>query len=274
MADIDVLTTIQKAYDFQATSLDLFLGDLATVPPEIRQLTNLRRLRLIGKHIECLPSEIGQLENLLHLYLHNSQMTSLPPEIGQLARLQFLDLQDNQLLSLPPEIGQLNSLLWLAIDGNHLTTLPAEMGQLSNLRWLHLGDNRIENLPATLETTPLELYWRAARLPQNFFPINDWTAHQILDQPNVEIRRVMLERFGESRFMDELGAQAYHQDDFGILYRVDFPNDEPLVMVNVTDPSTNRRYFLRVPPTIQTAHAAVAWTFGMTPDEYKPDKET
>lgn len=274
MADLNVLTTIQKAYDSQTTSLDLFLCDLATVPPEIGQLTHLRRLRLIGKQIQCLPPEIGQLENLLHLYLHNSQMTSLPPEIGQLARLQFLDLEDNQLMSLPPETGQLNSLLWLAIDGNRLTALPAELGQLSNLRWLHLGDNPIESLPATLDTSQLELYLRAIRLPQNFFPVSDWTAHHILNQPNVEIHRVMLERFGETRFMDELGAQAYHQDDFGVLYRVDIPNDEPLVMVNVKDPSTNRQYFLRVPPTIQTAHAAVAWTFGMTANQYKPDMET
>lgn len=33
-------------------------------------------------------------------------------------------------------------------------------------------------------------------------------------------------------------------------------------------------YFLRVPPTITTAHEAVAWTFGKTAETYAPAIET
>jgi hypothetical protein len=33
-------------------------------------------------------------------------------------------------------------------------------------------------------------------------------------------------------------------------------------------------YFLRVPPTVKTAHEAVAWTFGETPETYNPVMES
>ncbi len=37
---------------------------------------------------------------------------------------------------------------------------------------------------------------------------------------------------------------------------------------------TRKTYFLRVPPTIGTARAAVAWTFNLEPLEYRPVVET
>jgi hypothetical protein len=37
---------------------------------------------------------------------------------------------------------------------------------------------------------------------------------------------------------------------------------------------TYNNYFLRVPPETKTAREGVAWTFGLTADEYDPLKET
>jgi hypothetical protein len=42
----------------------------------------------------------------------------------------------------------------------------------------------------------------------------------------------------------------------------------------VQDASTERQYFLRVPPTITTVAEAIAWSFGMTVEEYSPAHET
>ena len=55
--------------------------------------------------------------------------------------------------------------------------------------------------------------------------------------------------------------------------------DEPMVMVEVRnstpEPDGSRKtYFLRVPPRTQTAREGVAWTFGLTADEYVPAVET
>ncbi len=37
---------------------------------------------------------------------------------------------------------------------------------------------------------------------------------------------------------------------------------------------TFRTYFLRVPPRTATAKAGVAWTFGLTEEEYAPLRQT
>ena len=87
---------------------DLSNRELAALPPEIGQLTNLWELRLDGNQLTALPSEIGQLTNLWELRLDGNQLTALPPEIGQLTNLGTLGLDGNQLTALPPEIGQLD----------------------------------------------------------------------------------------------------------------------------------------------------------------------
>jgi hypothetical protein len=96
---------------------------------------------------------------------------------------------------------------------------------------------------------------------------------------NIEVRRVMMERFGHGRYIMGSGAAIIDQDDCGVLYRREFADDEPLVMVEVKDatiqPDGSRRtYLLRVPPNVTSAREAVAWTFGMTGSEYSPDVET
>lgn len=88
--------------------LSVSQNQLATIPPEIGQLTGLTQLYLYSNQLTTLPLEIGQLANLIRLNLHSNQLTTLPAEIGQLASLTELDLQSNELTTLPTEIGQLN----------------------------------------------------------------------------------------------------------------------------------------------------------------------
>jgi len=104
------------------------------------------------------------------------------------------------------------------------------------------------------------------------------TVVQIETEPNVEVRRLMMERFGKERFLIESGTEPIQSDDWGTLYRKELPRDEPLVMVKVINSTpepdgTFREYFLRVPPTMRTAREAVAWTFGKRETDYAPDIE-
>jgi len=105
------------------------------------------------------------------------------------------------------------------------------------------------------------------------------TVDKITNEQNAEIRRVMLDKFGWDRYLVESGAKAIHQDNYGTLYRAELPDDEPLVMVRVTNSTPEpdgsfKDYFLRVPPNITRADEAVAWTFGMTAKEYQPVMES
>jgi hypothetical protein len=98
----------------------------------------------------------------------------------------------------------------------------------------------------------------------------------ILAERNVEVRRVMLELFGMDRFVREGSARKVHVDEFGTLWRFDFDDDEPLVMVQVTNSTPEsdgsfKDYWLRVPPDAATARGAIAWTFGLSEDDYAPE---
>jgi len=102
-------------------------------------------------------------------------------------------------------------------------------------------------------------------------------ADQALKESNAEVRRVMVERIGMERFIEEAKAKKIHSHEMGDLFSIDLPEDPErfLRVVRVTDPSTSRRYFLRVPPSIARADDAVAWTFGFdTAKEYRPIAET
>ena len=98
---------------------------------------------------------------------------------------------------------------------------------------------------------------------------------EIETSQNIESRRVLIERFGQARYLQESGAEEVQSDDFGTLYRKEIPGDEALVMVKVLNSSPEpdgsfKDYFLRVPPEMTTAQQAVAWTFGIDEEEYKP----
>jgi hypothetical protein len=90
----------------------------------------------------------------------------------------------------------------------------------------------------------------------------------------------MLDAYGIKRFLLDVGAKEIQRDECGILYRhvVDAAL-EAIVMVEVTNSTaeadgTFKKYFLRVPPHITTAKAAIAWTFDLASEEYSPLVET
>ena len=173
---------------------------------------------------------------------------------------------------------------WWPFDGAAvLTERPALLAR-DNLGRLHSGvdDNASrDHGPALSYPDGYAVYaWHGMPIPPDFIAqLDTLTAERIRDEGNAELRRVMLEHFGYERYVRECGAEAVQRDEFGVLWRVPMPDDEPLCMVEVRnatpEPDGSRRtYWLRVPPRTRTAHEAVAWTFGLTPEEYAPTIQT
>ena len=105
------------------------------------------------------------------------------------------------------------------------------------------------------------------------------TVARIDAEQNAEFRRVMIERYGQSRFLVDGGAKVIASDDYGTLYRRELAGDEPIVMVKVVNSTAEldgsfKDYFIRVPQTVKTAREAVAWSFGKTADKYSPSVQT
>ena len=113
------------------------------------------------------------------------------------------------------------------------------------------------------------------------------TIADIDKETNAEVRRVKIERYkrgeeieGNAAFIRDAGGKKLdHDERFGTLWRREVPNDEAIVMIEVINSTREpdghfKKYWLRVPPTITTAHEAAAWTFNKSTKEYKPIIET
>jgi hypothetical protein len=113
--------------------------------------------------------------------------------------------------------------------------------------------------------------------------IEEWdkiTGKDIDKEQNVEVRRVLIERYGFARYILETGATLVQEDRYGQLYKKQRNSwQEPVVMVKVRNSTPEpdgsiKDYYLRVRWDTETAHQGVASTFGLTAEEYNPIVET
>lgn len=175
---------------------------------------------------------------------------------------------------------------WQSVDKVVLTERPTAIHRDSQ--------NRLHN-----ETGPAVVYpdgfgvyaIRGVRVPKGVVTHPDLiTGDHIAEEPNTEVRRIMLERFGYERYIAHWklvpistqrvpclsAATCNHTDEqhTARLYVAHLDGDEPLAMLQVYNSTPEpdgsiKQYWLRVPPTMQTAREAIAWTFGMQPRQYK-----
>lgn len=116
--------------------------------------------------------------------------------------------------------------------------------------------------------------------PKNIIEDKNYLTVQLIDkEENVELRRVFIEMYGLSKYLLDSKAEKIHEDKYGILFRKEQKNDEPIVTVQVSNSTpekdgSRKQYFLRVNPNVKTAREAVASTFRKTVDQYNPDVET
>lgn len=99
----------------------------------------------------------------------------------------------------------------------------------------------------------------------------DITSAKIDAEDNQEIRRVMIERYGYAKYVAK--SKIVHEDATGKLRKRRNKHGDEIAVVEVLNGSlepdgSRKRYFLSVPPEMQTATEAVAWTYGMNADAY------
>lgn len=152
-----------------------------------------------------------------------------------------------------------------------------------------------EDGPAFVSDVEPLYFWHGVLVPRHVVESpGTITDSEITQEPNAEVRRVMLARYGEARYIEAIGAKPLDRSDDGyILYRSALPDDEDLVMVKVINSTpepdgTKKPYWLRVHPELRpmlpdgglgepqemTAHNAVASTFGLRGEEYILEAES
>jgi hypothetical protein len=155
-------------------------------------------------------------------------------------------------------------------DCVNLTYLPKG---LHVTHWIELGGSGIASLAAG---HGFVLRWRGVQVSDRIiFEAESITGQDILNTNNVELRRVLLDRLGYEKFLQQVGGLIRDRDrDAGgerqLIY-IPFDDDEPLMVLKVICPSTKHLHILRVPPYMQTCHQAAAWVAGFdNPDDYNP----
>jgi len=102
------------------------------------------------------------------------------------------------------------------------------------------------------------------------------TPQVALTHRNIEQRRAACEVLGWSTILAAVGAKTIDADpdpEIGILLRADLPDAPGSQFLRVRC-GTRREFTLPVPGDVKTARAANAWTYGLTPTQYKTEVRT
>jgi hypothetical protein len=274
----------------RAYELRLAGTSLRTLPSDIRviariDLTRCRELTELPEGLTVGALGLAQCSSLLALpenldvwFLDLSGCWAFNgwPERAKIrgGRLQLRGC--SALTSLPDYLGQLASLD--VRDCPNLSTLPDNLHISGWIDIAHSGLAQLTTIPDSLRG--VEVRWQSVRIDERIWlDPGSITLDEILHEQNAELRRVKIDRFGQSRFVEEAQPEVLDSDqDPGgrrRLLRIELKDDEPLVTLDCRCPSTNRQYYLRVPPSTKSCHQAAAWIAGFdNPDDYQPLIET
>lgn len=148
-------------------------------------------------------------------------------------------------------------------------------GQENNLRLPQL--HREDGPAIEYEDGSGIFYWHGMWVPRELVETDKLTIEQILTERNAEIRRLMIERYGQERFICDAKAEVLDKRGDDELIKIPLEGDPEgaLVALKVRCPSSGAIYVLRVPPGQTKVPSALAWTFGYErAKDYKLQAET
>jgi leucine-rich repeat protein SHOC2 len=242
------------------------------LPEKFYDLTNLTWLDLCENKFECLPESIGNLTSLTMLDSSYNELTILPNSIGSLSRLKELHLCGNKLSNLPNNLIHLVNLIELDLRWNQFTILPKSIQHLWKLEFISFEENPLIDL-SILQSLPklscvefLNVY-----LPHRYWTkLSDWNPKWLIDEENAEVRRALIQQVGYDRICQELDAIDLDTWREYTLLKIDADIDEePMLLLKMTCPSTGHIHTLRVPPEMTSAEAAITWVnHGIHPDRF------
>ena len=242
------------------------------------RLSGETRLRELPPLLECTHLEVNDCPNLellperLRATSVQAARTGVRELTGDWLVREHVNLSGNRQLRRLPERLTARSLD--VANCPQLTQLPATV-HLTN--WIEVAGSGLMALPSGLR---VNIHWQGTAVDERTaFRPEDLKAVEILNVRNVTRRRILLERYGLDRFIEEVGGLIIDRDrDAGgerQLITIPLEDDEPIVAIRVRCPSTAHTYVLRVPPHVRTCRRAAAWLAGFDNErDYRPLIET
>ncbi|MCD8292004.1 MAG: TIR domain-containing protein [Prevotella sp.] len=125
----------------QVTKLNLSNKNLAEIPQEVFQFTNLTKLVLSNNNIQSIPKDILKLKNLKTIDLANNNIKVLHSSVFKLPKLRILNLYNNNVKSLPKQFY--NSTIKSLIVG-HNTLTDLDFNEMRNIEELDVTYNKLK----------------------------------------------------------------------------------------------------------------------------------
>ncbi|WP_310394452.1 DUF6745 domain-containing protein [Hymenobacter sp.] len=242
------------------------------------RLSHEPRLRELPRWLECTHLDVSDCPNLnllperLRATSVQAARTGVRELTGDWLVREHVNLSGNRQLRRLPE-----RLTARSLDVGNCAALAQLPATLHLTSWVEVAGSGLTALPSGLR---VNIHWQGTAVDERTaFRPEDLKAGEILNVRNVTRRRVLLERFGLDRFIQEVGGLVIDRDrDAGgerQLIRIPLDDDEPVVALRVRCPSTAHTYVLRVPPHVRTCRRAAAWLAGFENEQdYRPLIET
>jgi hypothetical protein len=249
-------------------------GLIASVSELVLQHANQDEVTLAARLRQSRPLSPRRLLSALLAPQNFSASVAGPAELSWLGPYEFV----RSVLGLRPETAPLLGLMQVAANAGWLQT-HQHTCWLSERPCLLRGDaeGRLHEGrgPALRFGDGWSAFaWKGVEIPAWLIEHKGAITLATVDaESNVQVRRCMIEIMTPARYVALGGARKVAEDETGVLWRKIWLNYDIWTAVEVINATpepdgTHRHYFLQVPANINSAREAVAWTYGMQPDEY------
>jgi hypothetical protein len=249
-------------------------GLIASISEMVLQHANQNEISLAARLRRCGPLSLRGILAALVAPQNFSDSVAGPAELSWLGPYEFF----RSVLGLKTETAPLLGLMQVAANAGWLQ--PHEHTcWLSERPCLLRGDaeGRLHELrgPALCFGDGWSAFaWKGVEIPAWLIEHKGAITLATIDaESNVQVRRCMIEIMTPARYVALGGARKVAEDETGVLWRKIWLNYDIWTAVEVINATpepdgTHRHYFLQVPANINSAREAVAWTYGMEPDQY------
>lgn len=179
---------------------------------------------------------------------------------------------NNELLRRGNLVDGKKSGLWHEVKSYHRENPSTRRSRNSHLKEAGHYDNDQRTGVWTIGDTEY-IYHRGTAIPKYLWekPKEELDLKEVLKIDNTQVRSMLLEKAEATPEKIASLGELIHQATQMMarkkkkkmrLYSVTVPNDDPMKFLQVECPSTDTKYFLRVPPTATKCHEALQWTYG------------
>ena len=139
---------------------------------------------------------------------------------------------------------------------------------------LHKAEGRLHREDGPAVEWPREQYWfwRGQEATRRVIEAPSSGIRAILSEPEAAARRTLIEQMGWERLIKETDGDLTAEDAYGKLWHCHLGDFYAVLEVEngtIGPEGLRSRHFLRVPPHVETVREAVAWTYGLSAQEYE-----